>query len=102
MTIAICILCVCISVYLAYTCEMIKNKRTRIFLGILTGVLFVSSFIVLFLSVLNGLNEQPVSKVYISIVYILIALVLISLRFKIKQLHECRKTQNRIKINEDI
>ena len=102
LTTAICILGICVSVYLAYTCEEIKNKKAKILLGILTGALFISSCVAFLLTVRNAGKEEQALKDYISIVYFFIALVLISLSLKIKRLHKCRKAQERIKIREDV
>lgn len=89
LTTAICILGICVSVYLAYTCEEIKNKKSKILLGILTGALFISSCVAFILTAGNTGNEEPV-KEYIGIVYFLTALVLISLRLKKIILVDCK------------
>ena len=102
LTTAICILCICISVHLAYTCEEIRNKKAKIILGIFTGVLFIFSCVIFLLTAGNAGKEAQGLKDYIGIVYFFTALVLISLRLKIKRLHKYRKLQNRIQIREDV
>ena len=102
LTTAICILGICVSVYLAYTCEEIRNEKTKILLGILTAVLFISSCIAFILTIGNAGKEEQALKSYVRIVYFFTALVLISLRLKIKRLHKYRKAQERIKIREDV
>ncbi len=102
LTTAICILGICVSVYLAYTCEEIKNKKAKILLGIFTGMLFISSCVAFLLTARDTGNEEHALKGYIGIVYFFTALVLISLRLKIKRLHKYRKSQERIKIREDV
>ncbi len=98
LIIAFCVLGISLSVYLAYTCEEIKNKKGKIALGIFTGILLVASVTTLLFSAGNAAKgDNSLTKEIIS-VYLLTALVLICLREKIKMLHKIRKSQNIIKI----
>lgn len=102
LIVAICILGISLSVYLAYTCEEIKNRKGKIALGIITGILLISSATTLLFSAGNAAAEEKALTKDIVIIYVLTALVLLGLRGKTKRLQKYRKAQNIIKLQEDV
>ena len=102
LIVAICILGMSLSVYLAYTCEEIKNRKGKIALGIITGILLISSATTLLFSAGDtAVDNSPITKDVV-ILYVLTALVIWGIRVKTKKLYKIRKTQNVIKLQEEL
>ena len=102
LIIALCVFGISLSVYLAYTCEDIKNKKGKIFLGIISALILVSSSAtLLFTAGYTAADNSPITKDVV-ILYVLTALVIWGIRVKTKKLWKIRKAQSIIKLQEEL
>lgn len=99
---AFCIFGISFSVYLAYTCEEIKSKKGKIFLGIISALILISSSAtLLFTARYTAVDNSPITKAVV-ILYVLTALVLWGIRVKTKKLWKIRKAQSIIELQEEL